>query len=84
MKLIYRDMVYKCVSAEKKPNEIIIHTGKYAEDGEEIFYQILGDIQSDEVVLEGGTWTENPVSTPEQRIAELEEALDLLLTGVTE
>lgn len=84
MKLIYRDLVYECVSAEKKANEIMIHTGRYAEDGEEIFYQILGDINFDEVVLEGGTWTESVVSTPEQRIAELEEALALLLSGVTE
>lgn len=83
MKLIYRDRVYACVSAEKKSNEIIIHTGETVDD-EEIFYQILGDINFDEVVLEGGTWTENFEPTSEQRIAELEEALALLLSGVTE
>ena len=65
MKLIYRDVVYECVSAEKKQNEIVIHTGKYYDDGEEIVYQILGDINFDEVVLEGGTWTESSVSTDE-------------------
>ena len=84
MKLMYRDRVYLCASVEKKPNEMLIHTGKYDEDGEEIFYQILGDIRFDEVMLEGGTWTEAPASAPEQRIAEMEEALELLLSGVTE
>ena len=58
MKLIYRDMVYECVSVEKKPNEIVIHTGEYEGD-EEIILHIYGDINFDEVVLEGGTWTES-------------------------
>ena len=56
MKLTYLGRTYECVSAEKKPNEIVIHTGKI-EDGEEIIYHIYGDIHFDEVVLEGGTWT---------------------------
>ena len=63
MKLTYLGKTYECVSAEKKPNEIIIHTGK-VEDGKEILYHIYGDINFDDVVLEGGTWTES--STPTQ------------------
>lgn len=62
MKLIYHGREYECVSAEKKPNEIVIHTGEYV-DEEEILYHIYGDINFDDVVLEGGTWTE-PEPTP--------------------
>lgn len=57
MVLTYLGRTFECVSAEKKPNEIIIHTGK-VEDGEEIVHHIFGDIDFDAVVLEGGTWTE--------------------------
>jgi hypothetical protein len=56
MKLTYLGETYECVSAEKKQNKIVIHTGKY-EDGEEIIYHIYGDIHFDKVILEGGTWT---------------------------
>lgn len=56
MKLTYLGKTYDCVSAERKPNEIIIHTGKVV-DGEEIVYHIYGDINFDDVVLEGGTWS---------------------------
>lgn len=56
MKLTYLGKTYDCVSAERKTNEIIIHTGK-VEDGEEIVYHIYGDINFDDVVLEGGTWS---------------------------
>ena len=62
MKLTYLDMVYECVSVEKKPNEIVIHTGEYEGD-EEIIFHIYGDINFDEVVLEGGTWTETSATT---------------------
>ena len=58
MKLTYLGRTYECVSAEKKQNEIVIHTGR-VEDGEEIVYHIYGDINFDEVVLEGVTWTES-------------------------
>lgn len=56
MKLTYLGKTYDCVSAERKANEIIIHTGKVV-DGEEIVYHIYGDINFDDVVLEGGTWS---------------------------
>ena len=56
MRLTYLRKTYECVSAERKTNEIIIHTGK-VEDGEEIVYHIYGDINFDDVVLEGGTWS---------------------------
>ena len=62
MKLMYLGRTYDCVSAEKKPSEIVIHTG-IVEDGEEIVYHIYGDIHFDEVVLEGGTWTESADTT---------------------
>lgn len=81
MKLSYFGKTYECVSVEKKRNEIIIHTGEIV-DGEEIIYQILGDIDFSAIELEDGTWTEEP--TDAERIAELEEALDMLLSGVTE
>lgn len=85
MKLIYLGKTYECASAEKKPNEIVIHTGRY-EDDEEIIYHIFGDIDFDSVILEGGTWTEEAEAQPSEaeRIAELEEALAMLLNGVTE
>ena len=81
MKLTYHDKVYECVSVEKKPNEIVIRTGKFEYD-EEIIYQILGDIDFDAVTIEGGEWTREV--TEGERIAELDEALELLLSGVTE
>lgn len=81
MTLTYMGVTYECVSAEKKTSEIIIHTGKF-EDGEEITYHIYGDIDFESVILDGGTWTEEV--TQEDRIADLEEALELLLSGVTE
>ena len=81
MKLTYLGKTYECVSAEKKQNKIVIHTGKI-EDGEEIVYHIYGDIHFDEVVLEGGEWTQE--TTEAERIAELEEALAMLLNGVVE
>lgn len=56
MKISYLGKTYECVSAEKKPTEIIIHTGKY-EDGEEIVYHIFGDIDFNAVTLEGGEFT---------------------------
>ena len=56
MKLTYLGKTYECVSAEKKPNEIVIHTGNVV-DGEEVVYHIYGDINFDEVMLEGGTWS---------------------------
>lgn len=62
MKLIYHGDTYECVSAEKKENEIVIHTGEYL-DGEEIICQIAGNINFDEVILEGGTWTEASATT---------------------
>lgn len=83
MKLTYLGNTYDCVSAEKKPNEIVIHTGKY-EDDEEVVYHIFGDIDFEAVTLDGGEWSEEPSLTPEERIAELEEALNMLLNGVTE
>ena len=78
MTLTYKNMVYECVSAEKKPNEIVIHTGKI-QDGEETVYHIYGDIDFGKVVLEGGEFTQEA-----DRIEQLEEALDMLLSGVTE
>lgn len=81
MKISYLGKVYECVSVEKKLNEIIIHTGK-VEDGEEAVYQICGDIDFSAVELDGGTWTEE--TTDAERIAELESALEMLLSGVTE
>ena len=81
MKLSYLGKTYECVAAEKKPSEIVIHTGKI-EDGEEVVYHIFGDIHFNEVKLEGGEWTQR--ATDADRIAELEEALALLLSGVTE
>ena len=84
MKLIYLGRTYECVSAEKKPSEIVIHTG-IVEDGEEIVYHIYGDIHFDEVVLEGGTWSNSATEpTSDERIKEHEEALEMLLNGVTE
>lgn len=62
MILTYRGRKYDCVSAEKRSNEIVIHTGEYVED-EEIIHHIYGDIDFDEIVLEGGTWTEATAST---------------------
>lgn len=56
MKLTYLGKTYDCVAVERKANEIVIHTGK-AVDGEEIVYHIYGDINFDDVVLEGGTWS---------------------------
>ena len=81
MKLTYLHNTYECVSAEKKHGTIVIHTG-IVENGEEILYHIYGDIDFDAVILEGGTWTESV--TAEDRIAELEEALEMLLNEVTE
>ena len=81
MKLKYLDKEYECVSVGKEANKITIHTG-VIEDDEEIIYQIFGDIDFDAVQLEGGTWTEK--RTDADRIKELEEALELLLNGVTE
>ena len=78
MTLTYGNRVYACLWAEKKPNEIVIHTGKI-QDGEETVYHIYGDIDFEKVVLEGGEFTQEA-----DRIAELEEALELLLSGVTE
>lgn len=63
MTLTYLGKTYECVSAEKKPNEIVIHTGNVV-DGEEIVYHIYGDIDFDAVVLEGGSWTEDPAPSP--------------------
>ena len=84
MKLTYLGNTYDCITAEKKVNEIVIRTGKY-ENGEEIIYHVFGDIDFDAVTLDGGGWSnENPTPTPEERIAELEEALALLLSGDTE
>ena len=62
MKLIYHGEVYECESVERRPNEIVIHTGRMVE-GEEVILQICGDIKFDEVVLEGGTWTESAATT---------------------
>lgn len=62
MVLTYLGKSYECVSVEKKPNEIVIHTGKVM-DGEEIVYHIYGDIDFDAVVLDGGTWTESSETT---------------------
>lgn len=56
MKLTYRNNSYECVKAVKSNSGIAIHTGR-VEDGEEIIYHIYGDINFDEVVLEGGTWS---------------------------
>ena len=57
MILRYLDLEYECISAERVGNSIIIHTGKI-EDNEEITYQIVGDINFEAVILEGGTWLE--------------------------
>ena len=65
MKLTYRNNSYECVKAVKSNSGIAIHTGR-VEDGEEIIYHIYGDINFDEVVLEGGTWTQETTETPSQ------------------
>ena len=62
MKLTYRNNSYECVKAVKSNSGIAIHTGR-VEDGEEIVYHIYGDINFDEVVLEGGTWS-NSLTEP--------------------
>ena len=86
MKLHYFGKSYDCVSVERKPNEIIIHTGNFTEDGEEIIYNIYGDIEFDAVIIEDGTWSNETEQqlTDAERIAQLEEALELLLSGRTE
>lgn len=81
MKLTYLGNTYECVSAEKKPNQIVIHTGEIVDD-EEIIYQICGDIDFDAVTLEDGEWTQE--TTDAERIKELEDALYMILNGVTE
>lgn len=84
MKLKYLGKEYDCVSVEKEANKITIHTG-VIENNEEIVYQIFGDINFNAVELEGGTWSSTSTQlTNEERITDLEEALDLLLSGVTE
>lgn len=77
MKLTYLGKTYECVSVEKKPTKIVIHTGKY-EDGEEIVYHIFGDIDFDKVTLEGGEWTNEP-ATP--TLEDLAEALEQILNS---
>ena len=81
MKLTYLGNTYECVSAVKKSNEIIIHTGEIKDD-KEVIYHIYGDIDFEFVTIEGGQWTKEV--TEADRIAELEEALNMLLNGVTE
>lgn len=78
----YLDKEYECRSAKKDKSGLTIYTGQYLEDGEEIIYQIFGDVDFGAVFVEGGKIIEE--TTPEERIAELEEALELLLSGVTE
>ena len=81
MKLKFLDKEYDCAFVEKEANKINIHTG-VVENDEEIVYQIFGDIDFSSIQLEGGTWTENLADA--ERIAQLEEALELLLSGRTE
>lgn len=81
MKLTYLGNTYECVSAEKKPNQIVIHTGEIVDD-EEVIYYIYGDIDFDAVALEDGEWTQE--TTDAERIKELEDALYMILNGVTE
>lgn len=73
MKVTYLGKSYECVSAVKKPTEIVIHTGKY-EDDEEIVYHIFGDIDFGAVVLEDGEWA---VEEPKEETAD--DVLNALL-----
>lgn len=72
MILKYGDMQYECESVEKFDNHLIIHTGKY-EDDEEIIYQIFGDIDFNDVQIDGGSFVEAPTEA---------EALDARLTYI--
>lgn len=82
MRIKYLEKEYECRSAKKDKSGLTIYTGQYFEDGEEIIYQIFGDIDFDAVLVEGGELIEE--ISQEERIAQLEEALELLLSGVTE
>lgn len=86
MTLKYAGKIYDCVSATKEQNRIIIHTGNFTNDGEEIIYNIYGDVDFDAAVIEGGTWSNESEQqlTEAERITQLEEALEMLLSGVTE
>ena len=86
MKLKYAGKIYDCVSATKEQNRIIIHTGNFTNDGKEIIYNIYGDIDFDAVIIEDGAWSNESEQqlTDAERIAQLEEALEMLLSGVTE
>ena len=68
----YRDLQYECESVEKLDNHLIIHTGKY-EDNEEIVYQIFGDIDFNDVQIDGGSFVEQPTES---------EILDARLTYI--
>lgn len=80
MKLTYLGRTYECVSAEKKSNEIVIHTG-IIEDGEEIVYHIYGDIHFDEVTLEGGNWSEEITGPTKEDRIEAQTTYTAIMTG---
>ena len=79
MKLTYNGKTYDCVSAEKKQNEIVIHTGKVM-DGEDIVYHIFGDIKFDKVVLEGGTWLNETAEPTQLDIIEAQVTYTAMMT----
>ena len=82
MRIKYLEKEYACRSAKKDKSGLTIYTGQYLEDGEEIIYQFFGDIDFGAVLVEDGELMEE--ISQEERIEALEEALELLLSGVTE
>lgn len=82
MRIKYLEKEYVCRSAKKDKSGLTIYTGQYLEDGEEMIYQLFGDIDFGAVLVEDGELMEE--ISQEERIEALEEALELLLSGVTE
>lgn len=74
-----KNIEYKCRTATKKGNTVILYLGEYDEHGNERITTFIDFPNEDIIGVE-----EPVVETLEERTAALEEALTLLLEGATE